>query len=101
MLVGEILTGNARRRPHRPAWSFAGETWSWQQANARVNRAANALRASGLGPQDRVAVMSGNSHRLAELYFALAKANLVAVPVNPHSVAREIEIGRASCRERV
>ncbi len=91
MLVGEILTGNARRRPHRPAWSFAGETWSWQQANARVNRAANALRASGLGPQDRVAVMSGNSHRLAELYFALAKANLVAVPVNPHSVAREID----------
>ncbi len=91
MLVGDILAGNARRRPDAPAWSFAGQTWSWAQANARINRCANGLSALGFASQDRVAIMADNSHHLAELYFALAKADLVAVPINPRSVAREID----------
>ena len=100
MRVGDILSGNARRCPERTAWRFAGRDWTWREANARVNRAANALSAAGLAPQDRVAILADNSHRLAELYFALAKANLVAVPINPRSVAREIDFVLAEAGAR-
>lgn len=91
MQIGEILAGNARRCPQRLAWKFDGRSWTWSQANERVNRLANALCAKGLKAQDRVAFLADNSHRLAELYFALAKANLIAVPINSRSVAREID----------
>ncbi len=91
MLAGEILAGNARRCPDRTAWSIAGNSWTWRQANERVNRLANALIARGLKVRDRVAFLAENSHCLAEIYFALTKAGLVAVPINARSVAREID----------
>ncbi len=91
MLTGEILAGNARRFPLRTAWFFQGESWTWRQVNERVNRLANALLACGLKAQDRVAFLAENSHRLAEIYFAIAKAGLIAVPINARSVAREID----------
>ncbi len=91
MLTGEILAGNARRYPDRIAWRFEGSSWTWREANERVNRFANALAARGMKPQDRVAFLSENSHRLAEIYFALTKAGLIAVPINARSVAREID----------
>ena len=91
MLTGEILAGNARRYPERTAWKFEAASWTWRQANERVNRLANALIARGLEAGDRVAFLAENSHRLAEIYFALTKAGLIAVPINARSVAREID----------
>ncbi len=91
MLTGEILAGNARRYPERSAWRFQGAEWTWRQVDERVNRLAHALLATGLKPQDRVAFLAENSHRLAEIYFGLAKAGLVAVPINARSVTREID----------
>jgi acyl-CoA synthetase (AMP-forming)/AMP-acid ligase II len=91
VLTGEVLAGTARRYPRRRAWTFEGSSWTWREADDRVNRLANALLASGLRAQDRVAFLGENSHRIAELYFALAKANLIAVPINSRSVAREID----------
>ena len=91
MQSGDILAGNARRFPDRMAWSCEGRTWGWREANERVNRLANALVAKGLKLQDRVAFLAENSNRLAEIYFALSKAGLIAVPINARSVAREID----------
>ena len=91
MHIGEILAGNARRFPSRTAWRFEDQSWSWREVDERTSRFANALIARGLKPQDRVAFLAENSHRLAEIYFALSKANLIAVPINARSVAREID----------
>src|SRR3990172_11109190 len=90
MVVGDVIEGNARRCPDKIAWIFQQNSWSWASANERVNRLANGLLGYGLGHQDRVAFLSHNSHRLAEIYFALAKAGLIAVPINTKSVSREI-----------
>ena len=91
MLLDEIIAGNARRRPAAIGWRFGGKAWSWQEIEERVTRAANGLLALGLKPGDRVGLFSDNSHQLAELYFALNKVGLIAVPVNPRSVRRELE----------
>jgi acyl-CoA synthetase (AMP-forming)/AMP-acid ligase II len=91
MLVDEIIAGNARRRPTTIGWRFGERALSWREIDERVNRMANALLDLGLVPGDRVALMSENSHQLAELYFAIPRAGLIVVPVNPLSVRREIE----------
>ncbi|MBI3013984.1 MAG: long-chain-fatty-acid--CoA ligase [Candidatus Tectomicrobia bacterium] len=90
MVVGDVIDGNARRCPDRVAWTFQGTPWTWSTANERVNRLADSLLSFGLAHEDRVAFLSHNSHRLAEVYFALAKAGLIAVPINAKSVSREI-----------
>jgi crotonobetaine/carnitine-CoA ligase len=55
----------------------------------RVDTAARALRAQGIGTSDRVAVMATNSAAYVTLIFALARLGAVAVPVNPEFGAQE------------
>ncbi len=91
MLLGDIVSGNARRVPHRTAWIFHDQTWTWDATNRRINRAASALKGLGLEFQDRVVIVANNSVRLLELVFGLGKMGIVAVPMAPRSVWREIE----------
>lgn len=91
MLLGEIVAGNARRMPHGIAWRFRDQTWTWDETNRRINRACAGLKRLGLEFQDRVVIVSNNSIRLLELVFALGKTGIVAVPMAPRAVWREIE----------
>ncbi len=91
MLIGDTICGAARRRPDEIAWRFHGRSWSWEDANQRVNRAANALLGLGFQFQDRIGLLTTNSAQLAEMNFALAKAGLVAVPLNTRLAPAEID----------
>ena len=88
--AGQYLTKNAKEQPDAPAWFFGDRVWSWSEANERVNRLANALIGHGFQPGDKIALFSPNRPQLAECYFALAKAGLVAVPIHPGSIAKEV-----------
>ena len=91
MLLGDIVAGNARRAPDEGAWQFGDQRWTWREANERINRLASALPGLGLRFQDRAVVVATNSNRLAELLFALAKKGVVAVPMAPRTVWRELD----------
>ena len=91
MLLGDIVAGNARRAPGDAAWHFGGRQWTWLQANERINRLASALPGLGLGFQDRAVIVASNSNYLAEILFALAKKGIVAVPMAPRTVWRELD----------
>ena len=67
------------------------ETRSFTELEERSNRLANALLASGLQPGDRVASWMENSIRCVELDYALAKAGLVRVSLNPRLTAKEAQ----------
>ena len=67
------------------------ELRTYNEIEERSNRLANALLASGLTPGDRVGTWLENSIRCIELDFALAKAGLVRVSLNPRLTARESE----------
>lgn len=102
MLLGDIVSGNARRMPHSIAWRFKDQDWTWDLTNRRTNRGAWALKSLGLDFQDRVVIIANNSVRLLELVFALAKTGIVAVPMSPRAVWREIEfviedVGAKAC----
>ena len=53
--LGDIPGYHARMRPEHPAMTFEGRTIRWAALDAGANRVANALRAAGCGPGDRIA----------------------------------------------
>ncbi|GAA2617041.1 long-chain-fatty-acid--CoA ligase [Actinomadura fulvescens] len=78
----EVLRDRARQQPDRVAF-IAGETKiTYQDFDRRVDRAAAALAASGVGPDDRIAVLDKNSIEYVEQLFGAARLGAVQVPVN-------------------
>lgn len=55
---------------------------SWSQFLARVEKLAGALRDLGMGPGDRVAILSLNSDRYIEYYFATVWGGGAMMPLN-------------------
>ncbi|MFF3574838.1 class I adenylate-forming enzyme family protein [Nocardia jiangxiensis] len=82
MLVGDIPRNNARRCPDKTAVVEGGRTHTWSQVDERSGRLARYLVDQGLRKGDRVLVLARNCLEWPEATFALAKAGLVAVPVN-------------------
>jgi long-chain acyl-CoA synthetase len=66
----------------QPALVGDGFSCSWSAFADRVARLAGVLRARGVATGDRVAMLSGNSPRYVEFYFASLWAGAVMVPVN-------------------
>ena len=90
MNLGDIPRRNARRFPDKPGLVFGDVRLRWSEVNDRVNRLASAMRAARLRPGDRAAVLAQNDHRYLEIYWALAKAGVIAVPLNYRLIEREL-----------
>ena len=56
----------------------------------RSRQLANALRALGLSPNDRVATLAWNDYRHLELYYAVSSAGYVLHTVNPRLYVEQI-----------
>lgn len=82
MAVTGLLKSAADSRPDATATTMAGRTRTWAQTRDRVACLAGALRAQGVLPGERIAVLSLNSDRYTELYFAIWWAGAAIVPMN-------------------
>ncbi|WP_407685932.1 class I adenylate-forming enzyme family protein [Mycobacterium sp. HUMS_1102779] len=82
MLVGDISANNARRYPDKQALVDGDRVYTWSQVDDRARRLASLLLRRGLSPGDRVPVIARNCIEWPEISFGLAKAGLIAVPVN-------------------
>lgn len=83
MDIGTLPRRNARHFGTDDALVFEGRRLTWRELNGRINRAAHVLRALGLGKGDKVGLLLPNSVELVELYWAIAKTGMVAVPLSP------------------
>jgi fatty-acyl-CoA synthase len=88
--LGDLLRRTAGRMPKKPAIICGEVNWSYAEFDRICNRLAHGLLARGIGPGDRVAILSRNSHAFAALRFALARIGAVLVPVNFMLNAEEI-----------
>jgi len=87
----------AVRRPDVPAL-IAGQTQvTWAELDQRVDVAARELGALCPAAGERVAIVLGNSIDFAVTYFAVLRAGLVAVPLNPGYTADELEYALTDC----
>ncbi|OBH62056.1 acyl-CoA synthetase [Mycobacterium intracellulare] len=97
MLIGDIATNNARRYPDKRALVDADRVHTWAQVDERARRLAGFLAERGLEPGDRVMVIARNCIEWPEISFGLAKAGLIAVPVNIRLAPDEVAHARDDC----
>ncbi|GMG82387.1 fatty-acid--CoA ligase FadD5 [Paralimibaculum aggregatum] len=95
--VGQMLSAQARLQPDRIGARDLSRAMSFRLWNARACRLANALTGLGLAQGDRIGVLAWNRVEWLEIYAAVAKAGLVAVPVNFRLVAGEIRFILQDC----
>lgn len=89
LTVGQMLSAQARLQPERIGARDLERAMTFRQWNERACRLANGLLGLGLAKGARVAVLAYNRVEWAEIYAALAKAGLVAVPINFRLTAPE------------
>jgi long-chain acyl-CoA synthetase len=91
MSVAGVLADTAAQRPDHSAVIHESEHftygWLWEQAR----RYAAALRANGVRPGDRVAMLLVDTPQFPVVYFGVLAAGAVAVPLNVMSTASEID----------
>lgn len=93
-----IVLRNRQRFPHKTALTMGGRSLDWQALDERVDRVAQTLGRMGLKPGARVATLLMNCLEYYELYFGIARAGLISVPVNYRLTPREMSqvIGSAT-----
>lgn len=82
-MLGALLRTTAERHLDRTAIVQGDRRTTWRELAARVAALAARLEAAGLGPGDRVGLVMPNAPEFVVAFFALARAQAVAVPLNP------------------
>src|SRR5437660_5889417 len=82
MQLTQALHRSLQQSPDRVATIFGERVRTYADQADRVTRLAGALRDFGVDDGERVAILSLNSDRYAELLFAVPWANGVLNPVN-------------------
>ncbi|GIX49652.1 MAG: fatty-acid--CoA ligase [Candidatus Tectimicrobiota bacterium] len=77
-----FLQRAARLFPTKTAVVDGARRYTYATLQERVHRLANALRQLGVGKGDKVAVLSPNSHRMLESFFAVPQLGAVLTPLN-------------------
>jgi acyl-CoA synthetase (AMP-forming)/AMP-acid ligase II len=80
--LSDWVATHARLRPGKTGARDSRRALSYAEWDLRASRLAKALLARGLVKGDRVALLAYNAVEWMELYVGLARAGLVAVPVN-------------------
>lgn len=95
---GDLLDATAANVPgDRPALIHGTRVISWAAFDARTNRLARAMLASGLQPGTRVAILARNIPEFIEIAAACFKARLTHVNINYRYTTEEIGYVLADC----
>jgi acyl-CoA synthetase (AMP-forming)/AMP-acid ligase II len=84
-----VARDRARERPDEVALRDDTRALGWAEVNDTLNRVANALHATDLGPQRRVAVYAENAVEVVLAHLGALLAGASSVPVNFHLTADE------------
>ena len=90
LTLAEAIAAHARTQPDKIGVRDSRRALSYREWDQRASRLANALLGLGLVRGDRVALLAYNAIEWWEIYTALARVGLVAVPVNFRLAGPEI-----------
>jgi acyl-CoA synthetase (AMP-forming)/AMP-acid ligase II len=99
--LADMLRARAKSRGNAPAFEFEGRQTSFAELNINTNRVANALRAVGVRPRERIAYLGKNSDIYFELLLGAMKANVVMAPVNWRLAGPEVAFIVGDCKAPV
>ncbi len=86
----DLVTRGAASHRDRDALVFPGERLTYAELEQRAFAAARALRASGIGPGDRVGLLMPNCTAFVELLFGISLLGAIMVPINARFAAPEL-----------
>ncbi|MCW4354713.1 AMP-binding protein [Hoyosella sp. YIM 151337] len=89
MQIGDLIRRAGRQYGAAPALNDGDRVVSFAEFDELTDRLGHALLARGLTAGDRVAVLMPNGIDGVVVYYALAKAGLVRVPLNVRETAHE------------
>src|ERR1700709_868367 len=89
-MLTQGLQRAVQTRPDGISTRYNGRTHTWSKTRERVARCAAALKRCGVGIGDRIAILSLNTDRYLELYYAVAWSGAVVVPINTRLAAPEV-----------
>jgi long-chain acyl-CoA synthetase len=85
------LTTTADKHPEQAALRVNGQGVTYQQLHGLAAKVAGTLRANGIEPGDRVAVILPNVPAFPVVYWGILLAGGIVVPMNPLLKAGEID----------
>ncbi|WP_418282035.1 AMP-binding protein [Halorubrum sp. DTA98] len=86
-----IFTSALNRHPELPAIRFRSAELTYRELNRQSNAIANGFVASGIQPEDRIAVLLSNRIETPIVDIATFKAGGARLPINPALSRSEIE----------
>lgn len=98
--VSAMIAEVAAARPRHLAVVCDNERLTWAEFNGRVNRVANALRGSGLGRGDKVAMLGRNSPAYLEVFVGTIRAGGCIVPLSTMAPSAALERMVVDCGAR-
>ncbi|HLJ21171.1 MAG TPA: class I adenylate-forming enzyme family protein, partial [Stellaceae bacterium] len=90
LTFGELVRRNGRSWSGKDAFVELDRRVSWGEFDARTDALGHALRALGVRPGDRVAMLAPDCIETAELFIACAKIGAIRVGLNARLAAPEI-----------
>lgn len=90
LTLSDAVATHARLQPHKLGARDSRRALSYAQWDERASRLAAGLLALGLKKGDRVGVLAYNCVEWMEMYVGMARAGLVAVPMNFRLTGPEI-----------
>ena len=99
--LADVIRSQAGKRGDEIALDFEGRISTFKQVDDHASQVANALKASGIKPGERIAYLGKNSDYYFELWLGAMKANVVIAPVNWRLAAPEVAYIVDDCRAPV
>jgi fatty-acyl-CoA synthase len=99
--LADMVRARAKSRGDAVVYEFEGRQTSFAQFDVVTNQVANALKAQGVKPRERIAYLGKNSDVYFELLMGAIKANVVMAPVNWRLAGPEIAFIVEDCKAPV
>ncbi len=98
MLLPHLLTAASRRFPDKIALIFPKERISFSELDAKSEQVARRLRRLGIGPSNRVAILSENSLASVIYFWGILKTGAESVDVPALAGRDMIEAALQECK---
>ena len=89
--IADIIRTHGAQRSSAISLIEGERTRTWGELTERSIRVANALKAAGVGAQDRIAFLDKNSIEHFEVFYGCSLINAVSVDINWRLAAPEVE----------
>jgi acyl-CoA synthetase (AMP-forming)/AMP-acid ligase II len=99
--LADMVRAQAKTRGNAIAFEFEGRTTTFAAFDRNADRVANALKATGVKPGDRIAYLGKNSDIFFELLFGAIKAGAVMTPINWRLAGPEVAFIVKDCKAPV